>query len=116
AYVQNSTPSIQPVVDAIETRTYGNSTTYYPMPYLSSKNILCYNSAYTMDNFKIIDLVSVVQEHIDQGISTVLFVTNMASTRDIVKLYLYAHKKNLKSLYYTRTKNLSIEECLLCSV
>jgi len=116
AYVQNATPSIQPVVDAIETRTYGNSTTYYPMPYLSPKNILYYNSAYTMDNYKIIDLVSTVQQHIDQGISTVLYVTNMASTRDIAKLYLYAHKKGLKSLYYTRTKNLTIEECLLCSV
>ena len=116
AYVQNATPSIQPVVDAIETRTYGNSTTYYPMPYLSKSNILYYTSSYNLDQFKIIDLVATIQEHIDQGISTVLFVTNMASTRDIAKLYLYAHKKGLKSLYYTRTKNLTIEECLMCAI
>ncbi|MCL2587214.1 MAG: class 1b ribonucleoside-diphosphate reductase subunit alpha [Firmicutes bacterium] len=120
SYIQNSTASIQPVVDAIEVRTYGNAkgndTTYYPMPYLSKKNILLYKSSYTMDQTKIIDLVAAAQEHIDQGISTVLYVTSMATTRDLVKLYLYAFKKGLKSLYYTRTKNLTIEECLLCSV
>ena len=116
SYVQNSTPSIMPIIDQIETRTYADSTTYYPMPFLSRKNMLLYKSAYNMDNYKILDLVATIQEHIDQGISTVLYVTNMTSTRDLAKLYIYAHKIGLKSLYYTRTKNLTLEECLACSV
>lgn len=35
SYIQNSTPSIMPVVEHVETRTYGNATTYYPMPFLA---------------------------------------------------------------------------------
>ena len=32
SYIQNATSSVMPVVEQIETRTYANSTTYYPMP------------------------------------------------------------------------------------
>lgn len=115
-YIQNATPSISPIVDLIERRTYGNSTTYYPMPHLSYRTIFAYKSAYHMDMMKVIDLVSVIQQHIDQGISTVLYVDSNTSTKELVRYYLYAHKKGLKSLYYTRTKNLSIEDCASCAV
>ena len=115
-YVQNATPSISPIVDIVERRTYGDSTTYYPMPYLSKQNFFFYKSAYEMDMMKMIDLVAEAQEHIDQGVSTILYVDSNTSTRELVRYYLYAHHKGLKSLYYTRTKNLSIEECSSCSV
>lgn len=115
-YIQNATPSVGPITEQIERRTYGDSTTYYPMPNLSKENVLLYKSAYHMDMFKIIDLISVIQEHIDQAISTTLYVDSNTTTKELVRYYLYAHKKNLKSLYYTRTKNLSFEECLSCSV
>lgn len=115
-YVQNATPSISPIVDIVERRTYGDSTTYYPMPYLSKQNFFFYKSAYEMDMMKMIDLVAEAQEHIDQGVSLVLYVTSETSTRELVRYYLYAHHKGLKSLYYTRTKNLSISECSSCSV
>ena len=115
-YVQNATPSIAPIVDIVERRTYGDSTTYYPMPFLSKQNFFFYKSAYEMDMMKMIDLVAEAQEHIDQGVSTILYVDSNTSTRELVRYYLYAHHKGLKSLYYTRTKNLSIEECSSCSV
>ena len=86
------------------------------MPYLTKENIFYYKSAYNMNQEKIIDLVSVIQKHVDQGISTVLYVTSEATTKDLVRLYYYAWKKGLKSLYYIRTKNLTIEECSSCSV
>ncbi len=113
-YIANATPSIMPITSVIETRTYGHSTTYYPMPYLSNENLLLYKSAYNMDQTKILDLVSEIQPHIDQGISTILFVDSDTSTKELAKLYIYGHKKGLKSLYYTRTKNLKVEECELC--
>ena len=97
-------------------RTYGDSTTYYPMPFLSADNILVYKSAFNMNMFKVIDLIAIIQEHIDQGISTTLFVDSETSTKELARYYIYAHKKNLKALYYTRTKNLSFEECLVCSI
>ncbi|QNR70452.1 class 1b ribonucleoside-diphosphate reductase subunit alpha (plasmid) [Paenibacillus peoriae] len=116
SYLQNSTPSVMPVVEQIETRTYANSTTYYPMPYMSRENFFFYKSAYNMDQFKVIDLIAEITPHIDQGISTILHVTSEVSTRELSKLYVYAAYKGLKSLYYTRTKNLSIDDCVSCTV
>ena len=117
SYVQNSTSSIMPITEPVEVRTYGDSTTIYPMPFLTNENMLYYQSAYRMDMKKVIDVVATVQEHVDQGISTTLFVTDDKTTRDIARNYIYAYKKGLKSLYYTRTKlTRDSNECLMCSV
>ncbi|MGL4562846.1 MAG: class 1b ribonucleoside-diphosphate reductase subunit alpha [Brevinema sp.] len=116
AYIMNATPSVMPMTDMIEVREDGNSTVFYPMPYLTNKNIWLYQSAYNMKQEKILKLISVIQKHIDQGISTILFTNSNQSTKDLAKLYIYAYKYGLKSLYYTRTKKLTIEECLSCSV
>ncbi len=114
AYIANATPSVMPITAQVESRTYGNSTTYYPMPYMSTDNVLYYKSAFNMDQTKIIDMVAAIQPHIDQGISTILFVDSDMSTKDLAKLYLHAYKSDLKSLYYTRTKNKKVEECESC--
>ena len=117
SYVQNATSSIMPITEPIEVRTYGDSTTIYPMPFLTNENILWYQSAYRMDMKKVIDIVATAQEHTDQGISTTLFVTDDKTTRDIARYYIYAYKKGLKSLYYTRTKMTREDtECVTCSV
>lgn len=116
SYVQNATASIAPIMEQIETRTYGDSTTHYPMPYMNSDNFFFYKTAYDIDMFKFIDLVSVIQEHVDQGISTILYVDSNKTTRELARYYIYAHKKGLKGLYYTRTKLLSVDECLSCSI
>lgn len=116
SYIQNSTASIQPIVSQIETRLYGTSTTFFPMPGMTPQNAIYYKSAYNMDQLKIIDLISTAQKHVDQGISLVLYVTNEVSTKDLTRMYYYAWMKNLKSIYYVRTKNLTIEECESCAV
>ncbi|ADO55942.1 MULTISPECIES: class 1b ribonucleoside-diphosphate reductase subunit alpha [Paenibacillus] len=116
SYIQNATSSVMPIVEQIETRTYANSTTYYPMPYLQKDNVFFYKSAYQMDQFKVLDLIAEIQPHVDQGISTVLHVNSDVTTRQLARCYLYAAHKGLKSLYYTRTKKLSVEECLTCSI
>ena len=116
SYVQNATSSVMPVVDLVERRSYGNAETYYPMPFLSPLTAHYYKSAYQIDQMKLIDLISVIQPHIDQGISTILYVNSTISTRELSKYYAYAHHKGLKSLYYTRNKLLSVEECTSCSI
>jgi ribonucleoside-diphosphate reductase alpha chain len=116
SYLQNSTSSVMPITEKIESRMYGDNITYYPMPFLSAENQLYYKTAYTIDMMKMIDLIAVIQKHIDQGISTTLFVRSDTSTRDLQRYYLYAHHKGLKSLYYTRTKNLTLEECEACAI
>ena len=116
SYIMNSTASVMPVVDTIEVREYGDSTTFYPMPYLTNDNFFFYKSAYDMDQKNILKLISVIQRHVDQGISTILFNKSTDTTRDLAKLYIYAHRLGLKSLYYTRTRKATIEECISCSV
>lgn len=116
SYVQNATQAVSPVVDVIERRVTGNFETFYPMPFLNPISQMYYRTAYTTDQYKMIDLISVIQSHIDQGVSTVLYVTSDISTKELSRLYLYAHHKGLKSLYYTRNKLLSVEECTSCAV
>mgnify|MGYP000925646577 CR=1 FL=1 len=116
SYVQNATSSVMPIVDLIERRAYGDMETYYPMPFLDEVTATVYQSAYTIDQMKLIDLISVIQNHVDQGISTILYVNSTTSTRELARLYAYAHHKGLKSLYYTRNKLLSVEECTSCSI
>lgn len=116
SYVQNATSSVMPIVSQIESRTYANATTYYPMPFLSKETFWYYKSSYDIDQFKLIDLIAEIQQHVDQGISTILYVNSDISTRELARYYIYAHKKGLKSLYYTRTRKLSVEECVACVV
>jgi len=117
SYVQNSTPSVMPITEKIETRTYGDSTTHYPMPFMSPQTFWFYKEAYQMDMMKLIDLMSVIQKHVDQSISTTLFVDSANITDgDLARYYIYAHKKGLKTLYYTRTKVSTLDECLSCTV
>lgn len=116
SYVQNSTSSVMPIVEPIETRTYANSTTYYPMPFLNKENFFYYKSAYQMNQFKVIDMIAEIQAHVDQGISMVLHVNSDVTTRELSRYYVYAAKKGLKSLYYTRTNILSVENCVSCAV
>lgn len=116
SYVQNSTASIQPIVNVVESRLYGKSNTYYPMPYLSMDTYFYYKTAYEIDMYKMIDLVAVIQEHVDQGISTILYVTSETPSNELASMYVYAWAKGLKSLYYTRTKTLKVDECVACAV
>lgn len=116
SYIQNATSSASPAVDQIEIRTNSKSTTYYPMPYLAPDNLFFYKSAYHVNQFKMLDLYAEMQKHVDQGISTILYIDSNTSTRELARYYIYAEMKGLKSLYYTRTKRLSVEECTSCAV
>ncbi|MBG9776080.1 class 1b ribonucleoside-diphosphate reductase subunit alpha [Brevibacillus laterosporus] len=116
SYLQSSTASIAPITQRIEERDYGDSKTIYPMPFLDDDNFFYYKEAYDMNMFNVIDLVAEVQVHIDQAISTILYVKDDVTTRDLAMYYIYAQKKGLKTLYYTRTKKKTIEECISCSV
>ena len=114
-YIMSATPSLTPIKLLVEERTYANSKTYYPMPAVD-KAAFMYETAYRMDNFKVIDVIATAQKHVDQGISFELCITSDVTTRDLQKYYLYAHYQGIKTLYYTRTQKLKIEECESCAV
>ena len=114
-YVMSATPSLTPIKQLVEERTYGNSKTYYPMPALDKAEFM-YETAYKMDKYKLIDVIATAQKHVDQGISFELGITSDITTRELQKYYLYAHHQGIKTLYYTRTQKLKIEECEACVV
>lgn len=114
SYIMNSTASVMPIVDQIEVREYGNSTTYYPMPHMNNDNALYFASAYDIPQENVLDVIATIQKHVDQGISCILHIDSSASTRDIAKLFIHAYNKGLKSLYYTRTRKSTISECVSC--
>lgn len=116
SYVQSSTASVMPIMERMEERTYGNSKTYYPMPGLAPSNWFFYKEAYDMDMFKVVDMISTIQEHVDQGISFTLFLKDTMTTRDLNRIDLYAHHKGIKTIYYARTKDTGQEGCLSCVV
>ncbi|QDX94612.1 class 1b ribonucleoside-diphosphate reductase subunit alpha [Brevibacillus laterosporus] len=116
SYVQSATASVMPIMERIEERTYGDSKTYYPMPYLSPENWFYYTEAYDMDMFKVVDMIATIQKHVDQGISFTIFLKDTMTTRDLTKIDLYAHHKGVKTLYYARTKDTTRENCLSCQV
>lgn len=116
SYVQSSTASVMPIMERIEERTYGNSKTYYPMPGLAPSNWFYYKEAYDMDMFRVVDMISTIQQHVDQGISFTLFLKDTMTTRDLNRIDLYAHHKGIKTLYYARTKDTGQEGCLSCVV
>lgn len=103
-YQLEATPSIAPNTQLVEKRATGNGTAFYPMPYLNPSNYMMYKDAYRVDDFKYLDLVATIQQHIDQGISTTLFVTDDYTTGDWWARIEYAWRIGLKSLYYTRPK------------
>jgi ribonucleoside-diphosphate reductase, alpha subunit len=116
SYVQSATASVMPITDRVEERTYGDSRTFYPMPGLNNSTWFYYKEAYDMDMFKVVDLIATIQKHVHQGISFTLFVKDSVDTRQLTRIYLYAHHKGIKTLYYTRQKDYQQAECLSCAV
>lgn len=115
SYVMSASASVSPIRQLVEERTYGNSKTYFPMPFVDTHGFM-YQTAYEMDNRKIMNVIATIQKHIDQGISLEMCERSYGTTRDLIKNIIYAHHIGLKTLYYTRTQKLSIQECLSCAV
>lgn len=115
SYSMGGTQGIMPNTDHIENRKTGaSSSAYYPMPDLKPENYFMYKSAYNVSDYRYLDLIATWQEHIDQGISTTLFITDDYTSAEWFKVILYGWKIGLKTLYYTKPKISSFEECESC--
>jgi ribonucleoside-diphosphate reductase, alpha subunit len=121
AYLMETSPSVLPVSSEVEIRDYGYLQTVYPMPFLTNENKHLYKSAYDIDQKKMLDLIKVIQEHIDQSISTTINIKSSTSMKEHLGIIIYAWQKGIKSLYYWRTQKQSIMAdkepiCESCSV
>ena len=137
SYVNETSSSLHPIIQLIEERQEKKTgKTYYPAPFLSNKTLPYYQSAYDIDNRRIIAIYAAAQQHIDQGMSLTLFMrsdipaglypwkegrTSKMTTRDLNILRRYAWNRGIKSIYYVRTFTDNNEEvganyCESCTV
>lgn len=122
SYINHATASIHPVTSPVEVRKEGKlGRVYYPQYGVTNENVESIDSAYAIGPNPIIDMYAVASPWVDQGMSLTLFFPDTATTRDINRAQIYAHKKGLKSLYYIRTSAKSVEGtevegCLSCAL
>ncbi|MEX5270743.1 class 1b ribonucleoside-diphosphate reductase subunit alpha [Kocuria sabuli] len=110
SYINNSTSSIHPIASKIEIRKEGKlGRVYYPAPFMDNENLEYFQDAYEIGYEKIIDTYAAATQHVDQGLSLTLFFKDTASTRDINKAQIYAWRKGIKTMYYSRIRQLALE-------
>lgn len=84
-------------------------------PNLSMDTFWLYKAAHLMDQNYSIKAAGIRQRHIDQSQSMNLYITNEYTMRQILDLYIYAWKQQVKTIYYIRSQSLEIEDCDSCS-
>lgn len=84
-------------------------------PDLDQNTWWIYKNAHTIDQTWSVRAGGVRQRHIDQAQSMNLYITNDFTMRQVLDLYLLAHEKGVKTIYYVRSKALEVEECESCS-
>ena len=84
-------------------------------PNLNEENYWYYNSAYNIDQKWCVQINGIRQRHIDQGQSFNLYITTSYTMRQIMNLYIEACKAGVKSIYYVRSKSLTVSDCESCS-
>lgn len=120
SYINHATASIHPVTAPIEIRKEAKTgRVYYPQYGVTSDNIHTVRTAFDYGPNPIIDMYKVATAWIDQGASMTLFFTDQATTRDVNRAQVYAHKQGLKSIYYIRLQQAALDglnpaECVSC--
>jgi ribonucleoside-diphosphate reductase alpha chain len=120
SYINGSTSSIHPIANQVEIRKEGKlGRVYYPAYGLTDANYQDYHNAFDVGPKAIIDTYAAATPYVDQGMSLTLFYPDTVTTRDVVKNFIYAWSKGVKSLYYMRIKQAAlegtqVEECLSC--
>ncbi len=84
-------------------------------PDLSPDTWWYYKNAHEIDQRWSIKATAVRTRHIDQAQSVNLYITNNYTMRQVLDLLVLAWKEGVKTLYYTRSKALEVEECESCS-
>lgn len=122
SYINNSTSSIHPIASRIEIRKEGRiGRVYYPAPFMTDDNLEYYQDAYEIGYEKVIDTYAAATKYVDQGLSLTLFFTDTATTRDVNRAQIHAWRKGIKSIYYSRIRQLALEGteidgCVSCTL
>ena len=110
SYINNSTSSIHPIVNKVETRKEGKvGRVYYPAPHMRSDNLHLYEDAYEIGPERVIDTYAVAQNWIDQSSSLTLYFSDTATTRDLDRARIYAWRSGVKTIYYIRLRQIALD-------
>lgn len=122
SYINNATASIHPVTAAVEARKEAMvGRVFYPQPYVDNENFAQVKDAYEVGYEALIDVYAAATKHVDQGLSLTLFFKDTATTRDLNRAYIYAWRKGIKTIYYSRIRQDALEgtantECISCQL
>lgn len=100
SYINNSTSSIHPVDvpgGLVMARAEGKmGTLYYPTPEAEGNEEFYSENMFSIDSKKVIDVYSIAQHYVDQGLSLTLGYRSSSTTRNIVQNTMYAYGKGKK--------------------
>ena len=115
ATLAGTSEGVDPVMNRFWLEEKKGSITPKVAPGLCQENFWYYVSAYNVNQEFTVRANGVRQRHIDQGQSFNLYITTDYTMRQIMNLYILACKNGVKSIYYVRSKSLSVDECESCS-
>ena len=115
ATIAGTSEGVDPVMSRFYLEEKKGSIVPKTAPDLSWENFWFYNSAYNVDQSLCVKINGIRQRHIDQGQSFNLYITTDFTMRQIMNLYIDACKHGVKSIYYVRSKSLTVGECESCS-
>lgn len=115
ATIAGTSEGVDPVMAKFWLEEKKGSITPKTAPNLSMETFWYYISAYNADQQLSVKANGVRQRHIDQGQSFNLYITTDFTMRQIMNLYITACKSGVKSIYYVRSKSLSVDDCESCS-
>lgn len=84
-------------------------------PNLTDETFWLYKSAHLIEQSWSVKATAARQKHCDQSQSFNLYVTTDHSMRQILDLFIEAWEREVKTIYYVRSKSLEIEDCDSCS-
>lgn len=101
----STTSGIEPVYGKIWIEEKSKVRSRMTAPNIDVNSWEYYKNAFQIDPYKMIDATARRQKYIDMSISHSLFLDmNGFSMMELIKLYIYAWKMKLKTIYYLRTK------------
>lgn len=113
--LSGTTPGIDPIMRKFFLEEKKGSMLPRVAPELSPRTYWYYKPAHYIEQTWSVRAAGVRQRHIDQAQSMNLYITNDYTLRQVLRLYLEAWHRGVKTIYYVRSKSLEVEECESCS-
>lgn len=112
-----STQSIDPIFSTLYYDEKKNQVVPIIAPYLSAETIFYYKPAHAIDQKWSIKANAVRQRHIDQSQSFNIYINPEDNNLGIkvLKMYIQAWSSGCKTIYYTRSMSMDVEDCASCS-